>query len=179
MRDNRAVLAWVAIACAGLLAADGQAPAQADELNPCDGVKNELRVDTDQHVLRLCEDGRVAVEYPVSLGRGGVGKRKQGDRKTPLGRYSLAAPRPSSSFGTFVLLGYPTAQQRKSGFTGSDVGIHGPPGPRLEGDQPTTTTLLRARSDWTDGCIALDSHREIEAIASWIKRKRARWIEIQ
>jgi murein L,D-transpeptidase YafK len=177
MTENRAVLAWLATACAWLLAADARAPVRAEALNPCEGITNELRVDTALHVLRLCEDGRVAIEYPVSLGRGGVGKRKEGDRRTPLGRYSLAAPRPSSSFGTFVLLGYPTAQQRKSGFTGGDVGLHGPPGPRLESAQPTTT-LLRARSDWTDGCIALDSHREIEAIASWIKRKRARWIEI-
>jgi len=38
---------------------------------------------------------------------------------------------------------------------------------------------MSRRLDWTDGCIALGTHYEIEAIASWITRNRARWIEIR
>jgi hypothetical protein len=39
--------------------------------------------------------------------------------------------------------------------------------------------LSAVRSDWTDGCIALDSHHEVEAIARWVVRTRARWIELE
>src|SRR6185295_2954643 len=79
------------------------------------------------HTLELCQDGRSVANHRVALGSGGIGKRVQGDGKTPLGLYALGAPRTSVNFGTFVPVGYPTPEQQKLGFTGSAVGIHGPP----------------------------------------------------
>ncbi len=62
----------------------------------------------------------------VSLGRGGLEKSVQGDRKTPMGTYSIGAPRPSKRFFIFIPIGYPSEKQRVNGFTGGDVGVHGP-----------------------------------------------------
>lgn len=158
--------------CIALSFASSNAFAQATAANPCEGVVAEIRVDTSSHRLRLCEVGKTAHEYPIALGRGGVGKQQEGDRKTPLGRYRLSDPRSSKSFGIFVLLGYPTTEQHNTGLTGGDVGIHGPPRSVLGSERGM-------RTDWTDGCIALDTDAEIAAIASWIERTKARWIEVR
>jgi len=123
------------------------------------------------HSLDLCQDGRSLGSHRVALGTGGTGKRVQGDGKTPLGLYPLGAPRPSPSFGTFVPVGYPTPAQHKLGFTGSAVGIHGPP----RGWVGALSTTI----DWTAGCIALGTDAEIESISAWIRTRRVRAVRIE
>ena len=84
-----------------------------------------------------------------------MGKRKKGDKKTPLGKYYLSPPRPSvSGVRTFIHVGYPTLRQRSKGFTGGAIGIHGP---RRDG---------RLRS--TLGCISVKTNDDIDEIASWV-----------
>jgi len=146
-----------------------QAGVRAQASNPCEHSGTVIQVSTAEHLLRLCAKGEVAAAYPIALGVGGVGKSKQGDHKTPIGRYPIKRPRPSRSFGTFILVGYPTLDQRTAGLSGSDVGIHGPP----RGFAPGLLSF-----DWTDGCIALASDAEIEAIAKWVRVSHARWVEI-
>jgi murein L,D-transpeptidase YafK len=68
------------------------------------------------------------MDLPVGqlrIGHGGVGKTKAGDGKTPAGTYTLGQPRPSSKYGLFIPIGYPTVEQRKQGMTGGAVGVHG------------------------------------------------------
>ena len=131
-------------------------------------------VDTGQHRLWTCEDGRATGEYAVALGSGGVGKTRQGDAKVPLGEYALGAPRGSSQFHKFIPVGYPTAEQRRRGHTGSAIGVHGPSrgGEKLPASLNTST-------DWTLGCIAVGSDAEIDAIAAWVNGKRVRRIVIR
>ena len=74
----------------------------------------------------LCQENKPVGEYKVALGKGGINKIKQGDNKTPLGEYTLGIPRPSSRFGTFIPIGYPTQEQISKGYTGGDIGVHGP-----------------------------------------------------
>jgi len=109
--------------------------------------------------------------HRVALGSGGLGKQKEGDGKTPLGRYGLGAPRQSQGYGIFVPVGYPTPAQQKLGFTGSAVGIHGPP--RGAGGALTTTV------DWTAGCIAVGTDAEIEAISTWIRARHVKTVRIE
>lgn len=127
---------------------------------PCRDKVTEVVVLTAPHRMVLCNRGSAEAEYQVDLGSGGIGKQKRGDAKTPLGVYPLAAPRHSDSFHTFIYVGYPTVDQRKQGFTGSDIGIHGPwrGGPAA------------LRTDWTLGCIAVGTDAEIDAVAAWVKR---------
>ncbi len=145
----------------------------AEEKGPCQGNKVSVAVDTGTHKLWLCADNKVIKEFKIALGRGGVDKRKRGDNKTPLGEYLLGTPQPSNKFGIFIPIGYPTAVQRAKGYTGSDVGIHGPY--RLFKWLGPITTWF----DWTQGCIAVGTNDEVSEIARWMKEKQVRKIIIK
>jgi murein L,D-transpeptidase YafK len=135
--------------------------------SPCAQAGSAVLVETGAHRLSLCQDGRVTESFRVALGTGGVGKTREGDAKVPLGAYPLGAPRASAQFGTFILVGYPTRAQRRAGFTGGAVGVHGPTrGARFRSSSSNTD------SDWTLGCIAVGSDAEIERIAAWVLQKR-------
>jgi murein L,D-transpeptidase YafK len=148
-----------------LLSSSAAAPA------PCHPGETAVVVRVSPHALDLCQEGRSVASHRVALGAGGIGKRQQGDAKTPLGLYALGPPRPSPSFGTFVPVGYPTPAQQKAGFTGNSVGIHGPP---RGGGGPLTTSV-----DWTAGCIAVGTDAEIDAISAWIRDRHVRAVRIE
>jgi hypothetical protein len=125
------------------------APALADA-GPCDGRKSALVVWTQSHRLFVCEAGRTADEYPVSLGRGGVSGPRVYSDKTPLGTWTLSAPRPSNGFGTFI------------SFRGL-YGLHGPPRSSRNGGRYNVST------DWTLGCVAVASDAIIDLLADWVR----------
>lgn len=137
---------------------------------PCAAGETAVVVRTSDHALWLCDGGAAVRRFQVALGSGGIGKRRVGDGKTPLGVYSLAAPRPSRWFGTFILIGYPTPAQARLGWTGSAVGIHGPPRGPL-GPQAV-------RFDWTAGCVAVATDDDIAAVARWIVARRVRIVRV-
>ena len=139
----------------------------------CQGEATEIVVDTAAHQLILCEKGEQKGAYKVALGSGGVGKEREGDAKTPLGVYPLLPGRPSSSFHTFILLGYPTKAQRAKGMTGGAVGVHGP----ARGYE--TLGEVNVATDWTLGCIAVASDASIDFIAAWMRRAKCTRIRIE
>ncbi len=139
----------------------------------CQETTTEIVVDTGAHHMILCEKGEQRAEYKVALGSGGIGKQREGDAKTPLGVYPLVPGRPSSSFHTFILLGYPTKEQRAKGMTGSAVGVHGP----ARGFE--TLGELNVSTDWTLGCIAVSSDASIDFIAAWMKKTKCKTIRIE
>jgi len=104
----------------------------------------------------------------------GVGKQRQGDARTPLGHYGLGPPRGSQNFHIFVPVQYPTPAQARMGFTGSAIGIHGPP----RGWSLTELAALVAR-DWTIGCIAVETDADIEAVAAWIRRHGVKDVRLE
>ena len=138
---------------------------QGGKGSPCANRVAELFVVTSEHSMWLCENGQSRAHYRVALGSGGVGKHAQGDRKTPLGTYLLGQPRPSPRFGKFIPVEYPTAEQRSQGFTGNDVGIHGPDR-RFRWAGRANTWF-----DWTAGCLGLGNDEELEKVASWVTEK--------
>jgi murein L,D-transpeptidase YafK len=138
---------------------------------PCDAGETALVVLVRERSLTLCDGGLPAARYPVALGAGGVGKRRAGDNKTPLGRYPLGRPRSSPGYDTFVPILYPTPEQQRRGQSGSAVGLHGPPR-ALSG--PAVTA-----ADWTAGCIAVGTDGEIRAIAAWVRRHGSAGVRIE
>ncbi len=120
-------------------------------------------VDTGRRTLTLCAGSEPVASHPVALGWEGTGKRRRGDGKTPLGRYSLGVPRPSRKYGTFIPVDYPTPEQRRQGYTGSAIGLHGPP--RSSRD----AGLANVADDWTLGCVAVADDATIKAIAAWVR----------
>lgn len=140
---------------------------------PCEGLNSSLIVDTKNHKMWLCQENKSVGEYEVELGSGGVEKRKKGDKKTPLGEYTIGTPRPSVRFGIFIPVGYPTKEQVSNGYSGSAIGVHGPT--RAFKRLGSTTT----RSDWTHGCIAVESDIAISEIAHWVKEQKVSKIIIR
>jgi len=139
------------------------APAVFASKDPCSLYGTAVVVDVQARSLWLCELGATQAHYSVALGRGGTGKRTSGDRKTPLGWYALGEPRPSDRFGVFIPISYPTEAQRRRGFTGGEIGIHGPQR-RFEWAGSWNTKV-----DWTDGCIALGTLDEAMRVATFVR----------
>lgn len=163
-RAARVVVAW------GLAALSSCAPAAADAFDesPCPPSGDTIVVVTPRRELWLCTAGLPAAQFTVAFGRSGVGKRRRGDGRTPLGTYALGAPRPSARYGTFIPIAYPTPEQAARGFTGGAVGIHGPPRGMDASEYPVTGV------DWTLGCIATGSDEEVGAIADFVRDRRPR-----
>ncbi len=153
------------------------APAAAADAPPCAGRGTSLVVDTAAGRLHLCEGGRAVTTYPVTLGSSGVGKRRQGDKRTPLGTYRLGLPRGSKKYHRFIPVGYPTKAQRKQGFTGSAIGVHGPPRGAVWVGRMGLGRLLTL-FDVTDGCIAVGTDEEIEEIERFVRAKKVRRIHL-
>jgi murein L,D-transpeptidase YafK len=131
-------------------------------------------VDTRAHQMHLCDAGKVDRTFAVALGARGVGKQREGDNRTPLGRYGLGSPRASKSFHIFVPVGYPTREQARLGFTGGAIGIHGPP----RGYGTLAQLAMLVAQDWTAGCIAVATDAEIEAVAAWVRAREVKDVRL-
>ena len=113
--------------------------------------------------LLLLRGGEVLRRYRVALGRNPDGhKIRQGDGRTPEGRYFLDWRNPKSRFYRSIHISYPNTEDRdrarRQGVSpGGDIMIHGlPPAAAKAGVDHT-------RWDWTEGCIAV-SNREMDEI---------------
>jgi murein L,D-transpeptidase YafK len=122
----------------------------------------------------LCNDGKVDGRFAVALGTRGVGKQREGDNRTPLGRYGLGPPRTSKHFHIFVPVQYPTPAQARMGFTGGAIGIHGPP----RGYSTLTELAMLVAQDWTAGCIAVATDADIEAVSDWVRQRQVKDVRL-
>lgn len=98
----------------------------------------------------------------VSIGTHGLGKTREGNRKSPVGTYWLGYPRKSFQFGIFIPVGYPNMANISKGYTGSAIGLHGP---------MRFMTCLPAKSlekNWTAGCLAVGRDSQIIEVSEWI-----------
>lgn len=110
--------------------------------------------------LFVCIESDVLDVFKVSHGSNGLGKKKKGDRKTPLGFYTIKSPRKSSSvWRTFIHINYPTSDQSKKGYTGSFVGLHGP-----NEYFPYFNDLV----NYSAGCLVTSNNRDIDLISNYV-----------
>lgn len=112
--------------------------------------------------LVACDGGRPEFAIKAVIGSGGVGKTREGNRKSPFGTYWVGYPRHSPRYGVFIPIGYPNLENIDKGRTGSDIGIHGP---RRGLHCFPQLTLAR---NWTAGCIALSRDSQIIRTSEWI-----------
>jgi len=157
---------WV-IALHGLCAGDAQAETS------CRSQDARIVVELEAHLLVLCDRGKAVETFGVRLGHAGVGKSRAGDDKTPVGTYPLGRPRASKQYGIFIPIGYPTAEQRKKGYTGGSIGVHGPDR-RAKWLGRWVNTF-----DSTNGCVGLAKDEEMKRIAKWVRTTKARTIELR
>ena len=114
-------------------------------------------------LLHLYSLGAVVKSYRIALGFDPVGaKLRQGDGKTPEGRYSISERNPQSSYHLSLRISYPDEKERiragKSGVSpGGDIFIHGWP------DSVAEKHAAPPAGDWTLGCIGV-TNDEIEEL---------------
>jgi murein L,D-transpeptidase YafK len=105
---------------------------------------------------------RLVEDFYTTLGRNGIEKLREGDRKTPLGAYHVTSLLPGAKlpdlYGWGALpINYPNEWDRRSGRTGYGIWLHGVPADTY------------ARAPWaSDGCIAL-ANPDIERLAGRVQ----------
>lgn len=167
------MIRWVfALSVASCVLALAAAAQPTEETDPCAGRGTAIAIDTRRHQLYLCRDGAAVADYQVSIGKGGTPKRRLGDNKTPIGTYRLGTDRRSQTYKLFIPVGYPTAEQKRKGYTGKAIGIHGPKRKRA------WAGALNTWFDWTQGCIAVGRDSEIEEIVAWARKQRPAFVHL-
>ena len=130
-----------------------------------------------RRLMELREGGEVLRQFGVAIGIDTYSfKRKQGDWRTPVGRYFVCEKHPSGNFHRFLGISYPNEVDAERGYA---EGLIGPWEwaeiyiPSLRGRAPSWRTALGGRvgihgeggqyreGDWTHGCIAV-TDSEIE-----------------
>ncbi len=141
-----------------------------DTSSPKLAAADEVVVDKSDRKLRLIKDGKVMREYRVALGKDPIGhKFREGDQRTPEGKYVLNWRNPRSQFYKSIHVSYPNIDDRlraqEAGYNpGGMIMIHGRPNyiksPAVQAEYD--------RIDWTNGCIAVKNH-EMDEIWQAVK----------
>jgi murein L,D-transpeptidase YafK len=156
----------VATATADERAVPGAALVQADY----------VLVDKSDRKLYLYKAGRVLREFNVSLGLVPTGpKQREGDFRTPEGKYVLDGRNVNSDFFLSIHVSYPNeadrARARAMGVDpGGQIMIHGLP------NEPKYDLKRYLSTDWTDGCIAVSNSDMIDI---WLMTRESTPIEIR
>ena len=129
----------------------------------------EIHVLKAQRRLELRSAGQVVRTYRIGLGSSPVGlKWRQGDRRTPEGRYVLCLKNPHSQFYLSLQINYPNEADADRGLAEGVLSAADHrrivQASRRKGVPPGDTPLggeifihgNGSSSDWTWGCIALD-----------------------
>lgn len=136
-----------------------------------------VSVDKSDRALRLMAGDQVVKEYSISLGANPKGhKVRQGDERTPEGRYVLDWRNPQSHYFRSIHISYPNNVDRsraaEAGYSpGGDIFIHG-----LPNGMDSMGASFEGR-DWTDGCIAVNDNDDMWEI--WTLVENGTPIEIQ
>lgn len=114
-----------------------------------------VRVVKSERKLYLVSQGRAVREFQMALGRNPAGhKRREGDKRTPEGRYTIDLRNPQSKFHKSIRISYPSAAdvedaRRRGVSPGGWIMIHG------QKNGFGHLAAITQKLDWTDGCIAL------------------------
>lgn len=155
----RRLVALFAVVAAAL---GGWANAPTSAL-PAGTVADSVVVRKADRRLDLYRDGERLKTYVVSLGRNPTGdKVREGDARTPEGRYDLDYRNPQSGYHRALHISYPSADdraeaERRGVSPGGDLMLHG-----LRNGFGGVGRAHRA-VDWTLGCVAL-TNAEIEEL---------------
>jgi murein L,D-transpeptidase YafK len=171
-----------AFAVMGVLAVTpgpAQPPADAPDSNPASHqafeVADKVVVRKGERRMELLRDGRPIATYRIALGLDPDGhKEREGDFRTPEGRYWLTRRNTDSDYFLSIQISYPNehdiARARRQGVPpGGAIMIHGLP------NHPRHGPDFYRNHDWTDGCIAISNSEMLEL---WLLTRPSTPIEI-
>lgn len=145
----------LAFLLAVLLAVPGLAPAAA--VVPGFDLADRVVVRKSERRLYLMKGKEVLRSFRVALGLEPEGhKLREGDFRTPEGRYQLVERKADSDFFLAIRISYPNVSDaRRARARGYDPGgaimIHGLP------NELKRSPEYYRRTDWTNGCIAVSN----------------------
>ena len=125
-------------------------------------VADFVIIEKEARKLHLLQGGEIFRTFKVALGIVPVGdKKREGDFKTPEGRYLLDRRNPNSDYFLSIHISYPNVEDlREAASEGVDPGgaimIHGQP------NVPTRSEAYYRTQDWTNGCIAVSNSDMID-----------------
>jgi murein L,D-transpeptidase YafK len=139
-------------------------------------VADSVLVVKSERKLYLLKAGRILKSIDISLGLVPTGaKLREGDFRTPEGRYVLDDRNVDSDYFLSIHVSYPNEADRERAREygvdpGGQIMIHGLPNtPRYE------PTHYRG-TDWTDGCIAVSNSDMVDI---WLMTRESTPIEIR
>ena len=156
--------------------------ARADSLGSLAGPAGMLQpvdrvvVHKAKRLMELYREDAVVASLKVSLGLVPIGqKQREGDYRTPEGRYRLTRRNAQSDFFLAVQVSYPepadVALARRNGWApGGAIMVHGLP------NQLKYSRDRYLSTDWTDGCIALSNE---DMLDFWLLTGNGTPIEIR
>ena len=133
-------------------------------------------VDKSDRKLYLFKAGRVLREVDIALGLVPTGpKQREGDFRTPEGKYVLDMRNPNSDFFLSIHVSYPNDSDRARAHAqgidpGGQIMIHGLP------NVPKYDLHRYESTDWTDGCIAVSNSDMVDI---WLMTRESTPIEIR
>lgn len=165
-------------------------PAQILQLAP--NQKYALLADAERARLFVFEnvggEPHLIHDYYLSVGKKGVGKHSEGDKRSPLGVYSLSPELPRSQLTSFYGAGafpldYPNEWDQEQGNGGHGIWLHGVP-PDTYSRPPKTSDgcLVLANPDWKDVAryirpentpLVITQHSEWLDRDAWLAKRQA------
>ena len=136
---------------------------------------DEVVVHKSERRLYLMKNGKVLRSYRIALGLDPQGpKQREGDFRTPEGHYFLTRRNPRSDYFLSIQVSYPNEADlqrahREHVDPGGSIMVHGLP------NALSHSPSYYAKSDWTDGCIALSDSDMVEV---WLMTRDNTPIEI-
>jgi len=119
---------------------------------------DKIIVVKSERKMYLYKNGKVIETFPISLGANDHlgNKIKRGDKRTPIGTYTILNKRCHPIKYRAMTISYPNSQDvaraaRMGVDPGSLITIHGQPHWNADGHGDNYTLA----HDWTDGCVAL------------------------
>jgi murein L,D-transpeptidase YafK len=125
-------------------------------------VADAVIIDKSARELHLLNNGEIFRTFKIALGISPTGdKKKEGDFKTPEGKYLLDMRNPNSDYFLSIHVSYPSAVDRREAnqvgaAPGGAIMIHGQP------NLPSHSETYYRTQDWTNGCIALSNSDMID-----------------
>ncbi len=125
-------------------------------------VADRVVIEKAARELHLFQNGEVFRTFKIALGIMPTGdKTKEGDFKTPEGRYVLDSRNQNSDYFLAIHVSYPNSADRREAERlgvnpGGAIMIHGQP------NFPTRSEAYYRTQDWTNGCIAVSNSDMID-----------------